>query len=167
MARALTGIVRIDFSHGKIVYLSDLESETREWTPYFKTSKEIPALSQFFAPKADRSLHAGPMVLDRKTYAKGLALHSRTRVVYRLPDKFHRFKATVGIDDRVRPQGNARLVIQGDDRVLLETTVTGQEPAKPVDLDLSGIRRLSILVDYGADFDIGDHVDLGEARILK
>lgn len=167
MARALTDVVRIDFSHGKIVYLSDLEPETREWTPYFKASKDIPALSQFFAPKTDRSLQAGPIVLDRKTYTKGLALHSRTRVVYRLPDKFHRFKATLGIDDRVRPQGNARLVIQGDDRVLLETTVTGQEPPKPVDLDLTGIRRLSILVDYGADLDIGDHVDLGEARILK
>jgi hypothetical protein len=167
MARAWSEIVRVDFSRGKIVYLSDLEPETREWTPYFKASKDIAALSQFFAPKTDRGMHAGPILLDRKTYTKGLTLHSRTRLAYRLPDKFRRFKATVGIDDRARPQGNARLVIQGDDRVLLETTVTGHEPAKPVDLDLTGIRRLSILADYGDDLDIGDHVDLGEARVLK
>lgn len=167
MTRPLPEILRIDFSQGKIVYLSELEPESRQWTPYFGVNKDLAVLSQFFAPKTDRGLDCGPMELDGKTYTKGLALHSRTELVYRLPDKFRRLRATVGIDDRVRPRGNARLVISGDDRVLLETTLTGTEPPKPVDLDLTGVRRVSILVDYGDELNVSDHVNLCDVRVLK
>lgn len=167
MTRPLAEVLRIDFSQGKIVYLSELEPELREWTPYFGSNRDLSTLSQFFAPKTDQGLYSGPMELDGKTYTKGVALHSRTRLVYRLPDKFRRLKAIVGIDDRVRPRGNARLLISGDQRVLLETTLTGREPSRPIDLDLTGVHRLSILVDYGEDLDVSDHVDLGEARVLK
>jgi len=167
VSRAAAEVVRIDFSPGKIVYLSDLEPESLVWTPYFGSTKKLPALARFFGPREDRGLDPGPLSLDGKQYEKGLALHSRTSLVYRLPGRFRRFKAVVGIDDRVRPQGNVRLVIRGDDRVLLETTVAGTDPPLPVDLDLSGVRRLAILVDYGADLDVADHLDLCDARIVK
>ncbi|HUT92860.1 MAG TPA: NPCBM/NEW2 domain-containing protein [Thermoguttaceae bacterium] len=166
-SRAAAEVVRIDFSQGKIVYLSDLEPESLVWTPYFGSTRKLPALARFFGPREDRGLDPGPLELDGTQYEKGLALHSRTSLVYRLPGRFRRFKAVVGIDDRVRPQGNVRLVIRGDDRVLLETTVTGTDPPLPVDLDLSGVRRLAILVDYGADLDVADHLDLCNARIVK
>lgn len=167
VVRAPAEVLRIDFSQGKIVYLSELSPEVRQWTPYFGANRDLDAVVRFFAPKTDQGLYSGPMELDGKTYTKGLAMRSRTRLVYRLPDKFRRFKATVGIDDRVRPRGNARLVISGDDRVLFEATVAGKEPPLPVDLDLTGVHRLSILVDYGDDLDVSDHVDLCEARVLK
>ena len=51
-----------------------------------------------------------------KEYRKGLAVHGRTEMTYRLPDRFRRFQAVVGIDDRVRPQGSMRLVVRGDRR---------------------------------------------------
>jgi hypothetical protein len=167
VSRPAAEVVCMDFSQGKIVYLSDLEPESLVWTPYFGTVKELPALERFFAPREDRGLDPGPLELDGTPYEKGLALHSRTSLVYRLPDRFRRFQAVVGIDDRVRPQGNVRLVIHGDDRVLLETTVTGADPPLPVDLDVTGVRRLAILVDYGDDLDVADHLDLCNARIVK
>ena len=167
ISRAAAEVVRIDFSPGKIVYLSDLEPESLVWTPYFGSGKELPALARFFGPREDRGLDPGPLELDGTQYEKGLALRSRTSLVYRLPGRFRRFKAVVGIDDRVRPQGNVRLVLRGDDRVLLETTVAGTDPPLSVDLDLSGVRRLAILVDYGADLDVADHLDLCDARIVK
>ena len=167
ITRPPSEVLRIDFSQGKIVYLSDLEPESRVWTPYFGSGSVLPALAEFFAPREDRGLDLGPLELDGKQYHKGLALHSRTSLMYRLPGRFRRFKATVGIDDRVRPRGNVRLVIRGDDRVLLETTVAGADPAQSVDLDIGGVRRLAILVDYGDDLDVADHLDLCDARIVK
>jgi len=167
VTRPLAEIARLDFSHGKVVYLSELEPELREWTPYFGTGKEIAPLAEFFAPKENRGMYGGPLELDGKSYSKGLALHSRTRLVYRLPDKFRRLKAVVGIDDRVRPRGNARLTIQGDDQVLLDTILDGTTPPQAIDLDLSGVRRLTILVDFGEDLDVSDHVDLCDIRVLK
>lgn len=167
VTRPVADVTRIDFSHGKILYLSDLKPESVEWTPYFGTGKSLPVLFEFFGPREDRSLEPGLLELEGKRYRKGLALHSRTSLVYRLPGRFRRLKAIVGIDDRVRPRGNVRLVIRGDDRVLLETDVAGTDPPKPVDLDLVGVRRLAILVDFGDDLDVADHLDLCKARILK
>lgn len=167
IARGPDAVTQIDFSGGKVVFLSDLKPESVAFTPYFGTAENVPVLAGFRAPRRDKNLQHGPLQLDKKKYNKGLALHSRTEVVYRLPDRFRRFKALAGIDDAVRPQGNVRLVISGDDRVLLETSVVGTDPAKPIDLDLSGVRRLRILVDFGENLDVADHLDLCEARVSK
>jgi len=160
-------VTKIDFSRGKIIYLSDLKPESTAWTPYFGMGKELPARASFYAPRQDQGLEPDGLRLEGKQYRKGLALHSRTKVVYRLPGRFRRFKAIAGIDDRVRPRGNVQLVISGDDQVLLEAALTGKDPPRELDLDLTGARRLTILVDFGEDLDVADHLDLCEARIVK
>ncbi len=166
--RPLGELAKIDFSQGKIVYLSDLKPESVEWTPYIAAGKPLASWSEFFRPRNDQSLRSGPLELGGKTYKKGLALHSRTTMVYRLPGRFHRFKAMAGIDDRFRPRGNVRLVIRGDDQVLATLTVAGtDEQPQPIDVDLGGARRLTILADFGDDLDVADHLDLCEARIVK
>ncbi len=123
--------------------------------------------NNFYAPRQDRNFQSNPLQLAGKQYAKGLAIHSRTEVVYRLPGSFNRLKAVAGIDDSVRPQGNVRLVIRGDNNVLLDTPIAGTDAPKTIDLDLSGVRRLSILVDFGDRAGIGDHLDMCNARITK
>jgi hypothetical protein len=166
--RPLGELAKIDFSQGKVVYLSDLKPESVEWTPYIAAGKPLASWSEFFRPRNDQSLRSGPLELGGKAYKKGLALHSRTTMVYRLPGRFHRFKAMAGIDDRFRPRGNVRLVIRGDDQVLVKLTVAGtDEQPQPIDVDLGGARRLTILVDFGDDLDVADHLDLCEARIVK
>ncbi len=167
MTRPMATIAQLDFSRGKVVFLGDLRPESTSFTPFFGSGENTPLLARFHAPRVDGSLESGPLRLNKKEYGKGIALHSRTKVVYRLPDRFRRFEAIVGIDDAVRPQGNVRLVISGDDKVLLEATVTGTDPPKPIALDLTGVRRLSVLVDFGTQLDVADHLDLCEARIIK
>jgi len=167
MTRPLAEVTKIDFSGGKIVFLSDLKPESVDYTPYFGTSKDLPVLGQFFGPRMDTNLESGPLKLGNKEYGKGLALHSRTKMVYRLPDRFRRLKAVVGIDDGVRPHGDVQLVIRGDDQVLLDEKLTGTDPPKPIDLDVTGVRRITILVDFGEKLDVADHLDLCEARITK
>jgi hypothetical protein len=167
LARPLAAVSRIDFSKGKILYLSDVEPESVQWSPYIRFGKDFPSRAAYAGPRRDRSRDGGPLQLDGKSYTKGLALSSRTVVVYRLPDRYSRFTATAGIDDRVRPRGNVRLVIRGDEKALLETTVAGTEPAKPISLDVAGVRRLSILVDFGEDLDVAGYLDLGDAKLVK
>jgi len=166
-AMPLARLVRIDFAQANVVYLSDLTPQSHQWTPYFEAFGKVPSVARFFAPHNDRSLSSGPLKLNGKTYRRGLALHSRTVLTYRLGENFQRFQATAGIDDSVRPGGQVQLVIRGDDRVLLDSPVSGVDPPLPVDLDVTGIRRLTIVVDFGEDLDVGDHLDLGEARLLK
>jgi len=168
VARPLESIRKIDFSHGKIVYLTDLEPETLDFTPFFGTAKELPVIAEFFGPRRNKSFLGGPLKLGGKVYENGLALHSRTEITYRLPGRFGRLKATAGIDEAVRPHGHVRLVVRADENVLLEETLTGEDEAPlEIDVDLTGARRLSILVDFGDKTDIADHLDLCEARIIK
>lgn len=167
VARAPESAARLDFSGGKIAYLSDLKPESIKWTPYFAPQKEVSALKEFFAPRMDKNLAAKPLQIAGTTYAKGVAMHSRTEMVYRLPGRFSRLEAIAGIDDEGRPHGNVRLVIHGDEKVLFDQTVAGNEDPKPLKLDLSGVRRLTILVDFGEGMDVGDHLDLCNARIIR
>jgi len=167
VTRPLAAVAKLDFSRGKIVYLSDLKPESVEFTPYFGSIRDLPVLAKFYAPQRDKNLESGPLQLGKQQYGKGLALRSRTRVVYRLPGRFSRLKAVAGIDDAVRPRGHVRLVIHGDDKLLLESTLTGVDPPQPVDLDLTGVRRITILADFGDQMDVADHLDLCQARILK
>jgi len=167
VTRPWEAVVKIDFSGGKIVYLSDLKPESVEWTPFFGIRQPHRAVTEFYAPRMDQNLESKPLQLGGKEYSKGLALHSRTEIVYRLPGRFSRLKATAGIDDGVRPYGSVRLAIRGDDKVLLEIMLTGTDPPKPIDLDLSGVRRVAILADFGGELDAAGHLDLCDARIIK
>lgn len=160
-------IVQIDFSSGKIVYLSDLNPDSVAWTPFFGAAKPQPSLEKFYAPRNDRNFEAAPLQLGGTQYRKGLALHSRTELVYRLPEGFSRLRALAGIDDAVRPNGKVRLVIRGDDKVLIETSIAGNDPPKSIDLDIAGVRRVTILVDFGDSLNVGDHLLLCNARISK
>lgn len=157
----------IDFSRGKIQFLSDMQPTLVKFIPYFGLKTDLPALNNFYRPALDIGLEQNPLKLEGKQYNKGLALHSQTLVEYRLPAKFRAFKAVVGIDDHVSDGGNALVVIKGDSKPLWSGTVRGGAPAQALDLDISGVKRLEIFVDYGDDLDVGDHVDFCDARVVK
>ena len=40
-------------------------------------------------------------------------------------------------------------------------------PAVPIEVKLEKVRRLTLIVDFGDENDIGDHVLLYEARLTK
>jgi hypothetical protein len=167
LALPLDQVRRLDFTAGKVAYLSDLEPESAEYVPFFGFKAELPALGEFYRYRRDAGFDHGPLRVDGKTFRKGLALHSRTVLAYRLPGKFRLFKATVGIDDGVRPSGNARVEIKADGKTLWQDSVSGDKPASELELDVTGAKRLEIVADFGDDLDIGDRVDFGEARVTK
>lgn len=162
-------IARLDYSQGKVVYLSDLAWDERRsrWEPYFGLATRESALEQFYAPRRDRAFEGPQLMLGRTAFAKGLALRSRTELVYRLPDSFRRFTAVVGIDDAVGDAGDVHVVIRGGERVLYEADLTGRDAAVPLDLDVQGVRELTILVDYGRDGDVADQLNLCDAKVIK
>lgn len=160
-------ITRLDFTAGKITYLSDLEPESVEWTPLIDFGKSATALAEYYAPRKDQAREQRPITIDGKQYSKGLALYSRTTMTYRLPAGSTRFKAVAGIDDAVGDGGHVRLQISADDKKLFDAPIAGKDGPTSIDLDVAGARRLSILVDYGDDLDAADHLDLADARIVK
>lgn len=167
VSQPLENISRLDFSEGKLVYLSDMKPDLIEWTPFFGATKPLSTMKRLYAPRFDRGFDSLPLRLGDVQYQKGLALHTRTEIVYRLPERFRRFAATVGIADSVRPGGKVRLVIRGDDKVLLDAGFSGGDAPRPIDLDLSGIRRLTIIADFDDGLSVGSELLLCNARVVK
>jgi hypothetical protein len=168
-----------DFSAGKLVYLSDLEPAAQQWAPLVGLPAAASLASDYGRPRRDQSAFGGPLAIrfppdetadsagHEETYGKGLALRSRTQVEYRLPRGFRRFVAVAGIEPSASVSGNVRLTIQGDGRPLMETVVAGDSPPLPIELDVAGVKRLAITVDYGENLDTGDWLNLCQARIVK
>jgi hypothetical protein len=151
-------IVTLDFSLGKVRYLSQLEPREVKYTPFF---------DQVWTYYRDRPRDGGMLRLGNKEYARGLWIHSRTLLKYRLNADYRRFQAVMGIDQAVAPLGNVHVVISGDDKVLHQSDVRGTDPPLNLDLDIAGVRELAILVDFGGDLDIADHLDLADAKVIK
>ena len=166
LAWPLAGVTRIVLA--KVQYLSDLVPESVVRVPFVGAERTLTQAARlFYSPRFNRPAESQELSLLGKSYAKGLAIQSRTELVFRLPGKFRTFRALAGIDDAVRPDGNVKLQIFGDDRPLVEAQITGHDRQPvPIDLDLRGVNRLKIVVDFNGD-EVSDHLDLCEARILQ
>ena len=55
----------------------------------------------------------------------------------------------------------------GDGKPLWEGDVKGSEAPRELALDVTGAKRIEILVDYGAGLDVGDRLNLCDLRVTK
>jgi hypothetical protein len=168
LAVPLTELAKLDYSIGNLVFLSDIEPESVEWTPTLQTRSTPSSVKKFYEPQRDRGFFGAPLSVAGQSYVKGLAIHSRTVMRYRLTREFRRFAAVAGLDSRFRAAGNVTLTIQGDGKTLLTQKIADSDAAVPIDLDIQDVRRLIVTVDFGDDnSDIGDYLNLCNARLLK
>ena len=59
------------------------------------------------------------------------------------------------------------LSIYCDDRLLVESALSGSDAPLPIELDVADVKRLRLVVDYGQNLDTGDWLNLCNARIVK
>lgn len=159
----VAAVQAIDFSFSKFQYLSTTEPRELRYTPFFDDFT--------FEMQRDRDFDGRPLRVGDRTFARGLAIHSKTLVKYRLGGDFRYFKAIVGLDPKLPLgafYGDAHVTIRGDDKVLFDGDfISGQAP-EALDLPVSGVVELEILVDFGRDkWDLGDRVHFGDAKVVK
>lgn len=159
----VAAVQAIDFSFSKFQYLSTTEPRELRYTPFFDDFT--------FEMQRDRDFDGRPLRVGDRTFARGLAIHSKTLVKYRLGGDFRYFKAIVGLDPKLPLgafYGDAHVTIRGDDKVLFDGDfISGQAP-EALDLPVSSVVELEILVDFGRDkWDLGDRVHFGDAKVVK
>ncbi len=156
----LERIVSLDIRQGKAVYLSDLKPRRYEHTPF---------LGVRWPYEMDRSVGGGRLRVAGHTFDKGIGLHSDSRLTFDLGGAYRRFESTVGLDNlggrggsvriRVLVDGQAKI---GDDKEL--SIATGP---REVNVDVTGAKELTLVVEFGNGGDVGDHVDWADARVIK
>ena len=107
-------------------------------------------------PTVDASVGGGsPIRLKGVVYATGVGVASPSELGYYLGQQCSRLTGTIGLDDAVRnvgPEGaTAGFKVVGDGAVLFASGVLTRDDLANLDIDVSGVRVLSLLVDDGGD----------------
>ncbi len=116
----------------------------------------------------DKSVAGGVLSIDGRIFRRGLGVHSLTKIDYDIDAAFETFVAVIGIDDEVRPRGDVVFQVLGDDRVLFDSgSVNGHETGRHIRVDVKGVNKLTLLVEFGEGLDLADHADWANARLIR
>ncbi|HEX7655307.1 MAG TPA: alpha-galactosidase [Verrucomicrobiae bacterium] len=119
------------------------------------------------AARPGKGVDGGTLSIAGKKYADGVGTHARSKFRLDLAANARAFEAQVGVNDSAGKQGSVEFVVTGDGQPLWSSGVMrGGEPAKPVKVDLTGIKILELLVTEGGDGAGSDHADWADARIV-
>jgi hypothetical protein len=160
----ISAIVALQTFGGRVTYLSDLKSSGYKHLPYLQLSWPF---------RADRSALGSPLRAAGKLYLKGLGMHSAARLTYDLDRPYQQFAAELAVDDETAGRGSVVFRVFVDDGAgngafkYTSPVIRGGDPPTPISVDLTGAKRLSLLVEYSDRGDELDHADWLNARLVK
>ncbi len=156
-------IIALQSLGGRAVYLSDLKPASFRHLPYLQLAWPL---------RIDRSVLDSRLRAEGHPYSKGLGMHSPARVTYDLDRPFQRFEALAAIDDEAGLRGSVVFRVFTDDGSgswqsrYVSPVVRGGDAPIPISVDLSGAKRISLLVDFADHGDELDHADWLDARLI-
>jgi hypothetical protein len=176
-------IARLDYSKGKLTFLSDMDpSEVVE------TCTEGADSVQHY--HRDKNLDGGPIRVGPTGFGKGLSMHAHTELEYDLKGEYREFKAYLGVEESIGGGDGPTVVkILGDGKELISVSLKKGEKLNPkaidkakssqtreakdnpsllpITLSVVNVLKLRIVVASGDLLDLGKHATLGEALVSK
>lgn len=179
-------VTEIDFSSGRLHYLSDLKPITeeyfgldpvgQEWGTLFDADRKTrTGLSSQWKMSTDRFMNNGrpSLTLRSKTYSKGLCLFPSAKVEYALDRQYSQFTAIVGVDDDVAfqqprkgQQTMVELRVEADGEILFQQLISAIADPIKLNLPVTNRNTLSIFVDFGDNSSVCDYLDLANAVLV-
>jgi hypothetical protein len=148
----------------RVVYLTDVRP---------LGYKHIPFLSTEWPYEVDRSVLGGKLRSGRHVYSKGLGMHSASRLAYEFSEEFRRLEAELAIDALAGERGSAicRVYVDRGDGAwqpsYTSPVIRGGENPLPLSLDLRGVKRLALIVEFADRGDECDYLDVLNARLIR
>ncbi|MCW3839569.1 glycoside hydrolase family 97 catalytic domain-containing protein [Micromonospora yasonensis] len=140
-------------------YLSDL--------PFLSVSNGWGPVERDKSNGENGATDGATLTIDGKTYAKGLGAHATSEITIWLGRACRTLHAEVGIDDETAQRGSVVYQVLGDGRRIADTgVVRGTDSARPIDVDVTGVRILTLRVTDGGDGNAFDHADWADARMV-
>lgn len=171
---SLQSLSNVNYAIGRTLFLSDTDPAELTVTPHIASSLDDALTQLLYKPRRNVTRGNRPLTLrfpDRnqstESFSKGLCLHSRTEITYRLGKQYSQFHTLAGIAPELGERGAVKLVISADDETLFEETIEGGQAPVAVDLNVAGRRRLTIVVDYADKLDVADRIHLCDLRVTK
>ena len=119
-------------------------------------------------PHADKSVDGHPLSIGGKKFDNGLGTHATSYLRVKLDGNAKEFKAWVGVDDEETGQpAMITFYVIGDGKTLWKSDLMRSgDAAVPVDVDLTGVKKLLLFVNNGGDDISFDHADWADAHFI-
>ncbi len=158
----LDAICDLRVLHGRAVFLSDLLAVDSTHISFLPGTRAWPM-------QRDRAVDGRPLRIGGREFSKGLGMHSRSSVTYELAGKYRSFTANIGLDDTTSGQGTAACAVEVDGRRVFDiTSLSRAVGAKLLPrIDLTGAKRLTLIVDFGELGDVQDRVNWCDPVFLR
>jgi hypothetical protein len=129
--------------------------------------RHVPYLSIAWPYQLDSNVQGGLLRVGGRLYLKGIGMHSAARLSYEMPPGVNRFQAEAAIDDAAGGEGSVRfrVFLDGKEKFASPPVRGGMTPV-PIDVEISGGKRLDLVVDFADRADVQDHADWLNARLI-
>lgn len=130
--------------------------------------QHLPYLSQKRMWSKNQNVMGGPFQVGEMRFGSGIGMYSQSRLTFELDGKYSLFQTGVGIDVAGGSNGNVVVSIEADGEKISESVqVTADDKLMNIGpLNVIGKKRLSLVVEYGKNGDIGDCVDWCEPTLI-
>jgi hypothetical protein len=104
------------------------------------------------SPRYARNIVGAALRIDQETFANGIGTFARSLLEIPLNGQFTRFTSRVGVDAMTEGRGSVTFEVYGDGRKLWSSPLmSGLDPPRAVDVNLTGVNRLRLVVTDGND----------------
>jgi|GEM_PF-6991577 len=151
-------LYRLDVTSDKLVWLAEMQPAV----------EQTPAFDRVWPWHNNRSAAGPGFELDGRRYERGVGLVPHTRLTYTLDGRFDVFEALIGVDDRGGPAAHAIFRVHVDGAKVFESKpmMRDQKP-EALRVALNKAKTLTIEVDFGKNYDLGDFCAFAEARVIQ
>lgn len=155
----LKRLVFLQPASDRVVYLSDLAPEGY---------RHVPFLNFAWNYRLDRNVLGGRLRNAGQIYLKGIGMHTASRLTFAPPEDAKLFQASLAIDDAANELGSVRFRVFVDGgQKYVSPTIRGGDPPVPIEVDVSGAKRVDLVVDYADRADVQDHANWLGARFVR
>ncbi len=172
---------RVDFSVVRFVYLSNLIPSTNTWTPLLASPEILKPLKALRVARFDRDFRGQRLTLSRTpesglkylaetdAYDKGIAISGGGRIVFALNGQFKRLTGLVGFDPQSHVSAVVRFMIKTDGQTAISEVMRAANTLQPIalELDVLGVRRIAISVEYEDGRLAGDVLHLADLKVSR
>lgn len=157
-ALPMASINSIEQLNGPVVWLSSRRPVENVQTPFLDMS--APA-------RMNQSVTGAAIRFGDRTFARGIGVHSFSRLAWRIDAGYEAFRTQYAIDGQL-PYADVVIRIKLDQRVVHEQKDLRAGTLSPlIVVDTGGARTIALEVDYGESYDVQDRVNWIEPALLK
>jgi len=157
----LRELVQLRIANGRAIYLSDLKPTRYTETPYLGARWEWSADSAWGESLA-LGTPGGASVFD-----KGIAMHSTSTLTFALGGRYRRFETMLGVQHGCTGEVDIQIEVDGVNVEVPGGKELRAENARPVVIDVTGKKELTLSVKFGRRGGVQDQIIWGDARLIR